>query len=128
MLLNLASLLDIATRSASVTAACHCTAKSLAGWEGWPASLREDQFKKIGTLVEQAKEESTIDEYHPDGTSFWSLNAPIAPGFYPYNRCDVWECVSCSRTYLRYNDDGAYHSESRIRALDPLLIVDRLHR
>jgi hypothetical protein len=126
MLLNLASLLAIATRSASVTAACNCTTKPLIGWEGWPASLREDQFKKIGSLIKQTKEESTIDEYHPNGTSYWSLSAPIALEFYPYNRCGVWECIRCSRTYLRYNDDGAYHSERRIRALDPLLIVDPL--
>jgi hypothetical protein len=124
MALSLASLLDIATRSAAVSGACNCTTKSLAGWEGWPASLREDQFQKVGSLINATKEESTIDEYHPNGTSFWSPDAPIAPHYYPYNQCDVWECVKCSRVYLRYNDDGAYHSESRVRALDPALIVD----
>lgn len=124
MAMNLASLQEMAVRSAAVKDACNCTMKSLTGWEGWPASLREDQFRKVGSLIKEAKEDSTIDEYHPNGTSFWSLDAPIAPLYYPYNRCDVWECLKCSRLYLRYNDDGAYHSESRIRALDPGLIVD----
>jgi hypothetical protein len=124
MVLNVASLLALAARSAAVSDACNCTTKSLVGWEGWPASLREDQFQKIGSLVEAAKEDSTLDEYHPNGTSFWSPEAPIAARYYPYNRCDLWECLKCSRVYLHYNDDGAYHSESRVRALDPLLIVD----
>lgn len=124
MPLSTQSLLEFALHSAAVREACNCTTKSLRGWEGWPASLREAQFRKIGSLVEAAKEDSTIEEYHPHGTSFWSLDAPIAPRFYPYNRCDVWECEKCGRAYLRYNDDGAYHSESRIRLLDPTLIVD----
>lgn len=124
MALRRASLLEFAIRSAAVTEACHCNTKSLRGWEGWPAWLREEQFRKVGSLIEAAKEESTLEEYHPDGTSFWSTDAPIAPHYYPYNRCGVWECDKCHRVYLRYNDDGAYHSESRIRMLDPTLIVN----
>ncbi|BBP76341.1 hypothetical protein CCU68_05075 [Pseudomonas gingeri NCPPB 3146 = LMG 5327] len=123
-LLGLPSLRDIAQRSASISKTCQCIAKSLAGWEGWPVSLREAQLRQIGSLAELAEEEATLDEYHPDGTSYWSVNAPIAPLYYPYNQCGVWECLECGRAYLRYNDDGAYHSESRIRSLDPLLIVD----
>ncbi|HXR02827.1 MAG TPA: hypothetical protein VN798_20855, partial [Pseudomonas sp.] len=65
-----------------------------------------------------------LDEYHPQGSSYWSLNAPIAPQFFPYNRCRVWECVTCSRIFLRYAEAGAYHIEQRIRSLDPALIVD----
>lgn len=123
LLLDLPSLRAIAQRSAAVNKPCSCISKPLNGWEGWPVSLRETQLKQIGTLVEVAREEATLDEYHPDGTSYWSVDAPIAPHFYPYNLCGVWECLECGRAYLRYNDDGAYHSESRIRSLDPALIV-----
>lgn len=123
-LLDLPALLAIAQRSAAVRQTCSCINKPLAGWEGWPVSLREAQLEQAGTLAALPREEATLDEYHPDGTSYWSVDAPIAPAFYPYNLCGVWLCRECGRAYLRYNDDGAYHSESRIRALDPLLVVD----
>lgn len=123
-LLDLPALLAIARRSAAVSQACNCISKPLAGWEGWPVTLREAQLEQLGTLAALPREEATLDEYHPDGTSYWSVAAPIAPAFYPYNLCGVWACRECGRAYLRYNDDGAYHSESRIRALDPELISD----
>lgn len=122
-LLDLPALRAIARRSAAVSKACNCIAKPLNGWEGWPVSLREAQLTQVGTLVEVAQEEATLDEYHPEGTSYWAVDAPIALGFYPYNLCGVWACAECGRAYLRYNDAGAYHSESRIRGLDPALIV-----
>lgn len=127
-LLNFASLLPLAHRSAAVQRPCSCIAKPLNGWEGWPVTLREAQLRQIGTLAEFEEEDATLDEYHPNGTYYWSPDAPIAPLYYPYNQCGVWECLECQRVYLRYNDDGAYHSESRIRGVDPELLVDAKHR
>lgn len=34
---------------------------------------------RLGTLSRYAPEESTLDEYHPGGTNYWSSNAPVAP-------------------------------------------------
>lgn len=118
----------LAQRSAAVQQPCNCCASLPLGWAGWPIGLREEHLRCIGTLAEFDEEEATLDEYHPGGTYYWSSDAPIAPRYYPYNQCGVWECVQCSRVFLRYNDDGAYHSEARLRRLTPELIVDAPHR
>jgi hypothetical protein len=122
--LALPELLHLAQRSSAVTAPCSCIGKSLVGWEGMPVSLKESQLRKVASLVAAEEEDLTLDEYHPHGTHYWSPDAPIAPQFFPYNRCGVWECVLCNRHFLRYAEAGAYHIEQRIRALDPALIVD----
>lgn len=123
-LLSLSELTALALRSQTVTQACSCTQKSLAGWESTPISLPDEQLLDIGTLIYAEEEALTLDEYHPDGTYYWSVEAPIAPRYFPYNRCKVGECVICGRCYLRYEESGAYHVERRIRNLDPSLIVD----
>ena len=56
--------------------------------------------------------------------SYESEDAPIAPRYYPYNRCTVSRCMNCGRNYLRYNEAGGYFTELRIRALQPGLLVD----
>jgi len=122
--LDFPELMRLARLSAAVKKHCSCTPKSLAGWENMPMSLKEEQLREIATLVFAEEEELTLDEYHPNGTYFWSDDAPIAPKFYPYNRCGVWECVLCGRCFLRYTEAGAYYAENRIRILDPALIVD----
>lgn len=122
--LALSELLRFAHHSNAVTQPCSCIPKSFAGWEGMPVSLKQSQLREVGSLIAAEEEDLTLDEHHPAGTSYWSVEAPIAPQFYPYNRCRVWECVLCGRVYLRYAEAGAYHLEQRIRSLDPALIVD----
>ena len=53
-----------------------------------------------------------------------SLSAPVAPAFFPYNRCDVWHCSRCDRHLLRYTEFGGYNVDPRVRELDPGKIVD----
>ncbi|WP_263261738.1 hypothetical protein [Pseudomonas sp. RIT-PI-S] len=125
-LLSAAALLEIAQHCATIELPCNCSALP-PGWAGWPVSLRENQLVQIGTLAQFEEEDATLDEFHPDGTYYWSPGAPIAPRFYPYNQCGLWQCNRCQRAFLRYNDDGAYHSEARIRRLSPELIVDAGH-
>lgn len=127
-LFTYAQLLSLAQRSAHVGQACNCSAALALGWSGWPIGLKEAQLQPVGTLAEFDEEEATLDEYHPAGTYYWSTNAPIAPRYYPYNQCGLWACSLCQRVFLRYNDDGAYHSEARIRRLTPELLVDAAHR
>jgi len=122
--LTYAHLLQVARRSSAVTQPCACLAKSFAGWEGLPVSIKERQLREIGSLIAAEEEDLTLNEYHPGGTSYWSEKAPISPQFFPYNRCKVCECVDCGRVYLRYAEAGAYHIEQRIRSLDPALMVD----
>jgi hypothetical protein len=69
-------------------------------------------------------EDPTLAEYHPGGTNAWSADAPIAPAYFPYNRCDAWLCVQCGRPFLRYTEFGGYYMEERIRELDARLVTD----
>jgi len=69
-------------------------------------------------------DEATVAEFHPEGTDYWAPQAPIAPRYFPFNRCDAWECSVCSRVYLRYTEGGGYFVDQRIRALTHAALVD----
>ena len=112
-----------ASRSQAVTETCACTATEQAdGWQSQPLSLPEAQLREIGTLIEAHDEEATFSEYHPGGTRYWSPDAPIAPRYFPYNRCTIWECTVCTRCFLRYTEGGGYFVDRRIRALNASLL------
>jgi hypothetical protein len=96
----------------------------LAAWQALPLSLELERFEDIGTLLDDPYEEPTFAEFHPAGTHYNDADAPIAPRYYPFNRCTVARCTLCSRIYLRYNEAGGYFTELRIRALQPDLLVD----
>jgi hypothetical protein len=100
-----------------------CAVIQAPGWESVPGSLDRSQLRKVGTLRQRGVEDPTLDEFHPRGTHAWSPQAPIAPAFFPYNRCDVWQCVRCARPFLRYTEYGGYYVEERIRELRPELLA-----
>jgi len=100
-----------------------CAAVRAPGWEALPVSLDRDRLRKVATLRRAEVEEPTLEEHHPHGTHGWSPDAPIAPAFFPYNRCDVWQCVQCGRAFLRYTEYGGYYMEERIRELRADLVV-----
>ncbi|NWD07932.1 hypothetical protein [Pseudomonas gingeri] len=126
-LIDAQTLLDLAVKSSAITAECLCLQRNLEGWSSWPVGYREEAFVELGTLAKYPAEEAVIDEYHPEGTTYWSPSAPIAPLYYPYNQCTVWSCGACKRIYIRHNDDGAYHVERRIRFVRPALVIDAPH-
>jgi len=123
--LDTAALIELA-RNAEQTdvPACNCTKTPLDGWQSQPLSLDERQLELIGTLVPEDEAEPTFSEYLPGDVSYWSENAPIAPRYFPYNRCSVWRCSLCGRMYLRYTEGGGYFVDQRIRALKARLIED----
>jgi hypothetical protein len=123
-ILDFATLTRLAQASAAVTAPCSCIKVSLAAWHALPLTLELDRFEDAGTLLLDPYSEPTFAEYHPAGTHYDSEDAPIAPRFYPFNRCNVARCMQCGRHYLRYNEAGGYFTELRIRALQPGLLVD----
>ncbi|HSV35431.1 MAG TPA: hypothetical protein VLI46_07730, partial [Ramlibacter sp.] len=88
-----------------------------------PGGFERGKLRRIGTLRREGDDDPTPQEYLPAGTSTWSANAPIAPAFAPYNRCEVWECVACARAFLRYTEYGGYYQEERIRELNADLVV-----
>lgn len=119
------TLLELARKAQTqATAPCACTRTPLDGWQSQPLSLDETQFEEIGTLRPEDDPEPTFSEYLPKPTNYWSAEAPIAPHYFPYNRCTLWECSSCGRLYLRYTEGGGYFVDRRIRALNAALIED----
>lgn len=123
--LNAASFLELA-RAAQLRAVgpCSCIRTPLDGWQSQPLSLDESQFEEIGTLLQDDDPEPTYSEYLPGKTTYWAADAPIAPRYFPYNRCGVWECSTCGRLYLRYVEGGGYFVDRRIRAVRAALIED----
>ncbi|MGY6153555.1 hypothetical protein [Paraburkholderia graminis] len=123
--LNAAMLLELA-RAAEVRASapCPCMKTPLDGWQSQPLSLDETQFGEIGTLSTEDYIEPTFSEYLPGKTTYWSVDAPIAPRYFPYNRCAVWECKLCGRLYLHYTEGGGYFVDRRIRAVKAGLVED----
>ncbi len=98
---------------------CSCALGACAGWESlaeyrWEAA----QMTQVATLRDPAIDEPTLEEFHPEGTRYDAPQAPVAPAFFPYNRCDVWHCSRCDRHLLRYTEFGGYNVDPRVRALD----------
>ncbi|MGV3492815.1 MAG: hypothetical protein ACO1OY_03015 [Ramlibacter sp.] len=101
-----------------------CAPLRAPGWEALSATFDARTLRKVGTLRRADEEEPTLEEHHPGGTNAWSPDAPIAPAFFPYNRCDVWQCARCGRAFLRYTEYGGYYVEERVRPLQAALVVD----
>ena len=97
------------------------------GWESvaetrWPINA----MQQVGTLQDPETPhgmELTFEEFHPEGTRYDSANAPVAPSFFPYNRCDVFACGTCHRTLLKYTEYGGYYVDPRVRVLQAEHIV-----
>jgi hypothetical protein len=115
---------ELAQSSARVTRACACAIDSFREWTRIPVEFPQAQMRTLGTLLDDPCVEPTYAEYHRHGSSYWSADAPIAPRYFPYNRCMVLQCTVCGRSCLSYVEAGGYYVEPRIRALDRALLVD----
>lgn len=101
-----------------------CRALVCPGWDSLPVTFDAASLQCVGTLRREEAEGATLLEHHPRGTHAWSADAPIAPAFFPYNRCDVWTCQACARPFLRYTEYGGYYEDARIRELNAGLLDD----
>lgn len=124
MCLDLHEILRTAQEAIVSAKKCSCIACPCQGWESLPIVFPVSQLIKLGELGSSSKEEPSVMEYHPEGTHYWSPNAPIALRFFPYNRCSIWQCTQCGRCYLRYTEHGGYYIDHRIRMLNPELVID----
>ena len=104
------------------SACATCAVLVCPGWESVPGSFDTSTLRRVGTLRDPGEAEPTLEEYHPRGTHGWSADAPIAPAFFPYNRCDVWQCPACARAFLRYTEYGGYYQDERVRELSADLL------
>ena len=110
---------------------CVCALKACLCWESvgderWPAQ----QMRKAGTLrpeLPEGQTELTFEEFHPRGTRYASADAPVAPAYFPFNRCDVYSCSRCQCAVLRYTEYGGYYVDHRVRLVDAQLVVDPQH-
>lgn len=122
-LLTANELRSIAIKGGKHPKCSNCADLSCAGWETMPSSFNQNDLELVGTL--KSGNEELWDEYHPNGTQIWSPDAPIAPYFHPYNKCDVHVCKVCATSYLRYTEFGGYYVDQRIREVNPNLITDQ---
>lgn len=122
-LLTAEELRSLATKGGKNQKCPNCADLSCAGWETMPSSFNQNDLELVGTL--KSGNEELWDEYHPKGTQIWSADAPIAPHFHPYNKCDVYACKKCATSYLRYTEFGGYYVDQRIREVSPNLITDQ---
>jgi len=121
-LLNSAQLLALAKTINSKHPCPSCAPLVCPGWESLPSVFNPNSLKLIGTLRVEGTDD-TWDEFHPKGTQIWSADAPIAVGFHPYNKCQIYQCADCTRLFLRYTEYGGYYVDERIRELNPDLIA-----
>ncbi len=122
--LSAADLVSLADAARTATPCDACRALVCPGWEAMPAGLARDALERVGTLRDPAIDEPTVAEHHSHGTHAWSADAPIAPAWFPYNRCDAWRCTRCARAFLRYTEYGGYYTEERVREIAARLVVD----
>ncbi len=116
-----------ALAQAQLSRSCTCAMGACTGWESvpgerWPAA----QVSRVGSLraSDSFGPEPTYEEFHPHKTRYDSPDAPIAPAFFPYNRCDVFTCGQCDRVLLKYTEYGGYYIDDRVRAVQADLVTD----
>lgn len=119
-LLTAQDLFDLASQEKD-PACPNCAAHDFSCWETILSTFNRESLKCVGTLNDPNTDD-IWDEYHPNGTTMWSNNAPIAVKFHPYARSDVHQCQICQKVYLRYTEYGGYYVDERIRVVKPELI------
>lgn len=117
-------ILSLAQASAAITEPCACAGRVIRGWESLPITFPEQFLDKVGMVCARSDHDLTVEEFHPDGTNYWSDTAPISLAHFPANRCEVARCRVCARCYLRYTEFGGYYVDRRIRSLQPELISE----
>jgi len=123
VVLNTEDIDRVARLHGDATACEHCAAFASRGWEAFPSTTSDKSLEKTGVTWDPEQAEPTVEEFHEAGSSLWSPRAPIALHFHPYNRCELWQCRSCRKPYLRYTEYGGYYEEKRIRELRPELVT-----
>lgn len=103
--------------------ACVCKGLQTQSWESFTEERWPSEMNLLGTLRAAEDDEPTFEEFHPRGTRYESVDAPIAVEWFPFNRCDVYACAVCSSIFLRYTEFGGYYVDHRVRMVNPQLVV-----
>lgn len=96
-------------------------------FEGWD-KLTSEMETELDTLGEHNDADKFINqngytEYHPNGTNYWSKDAPIALAYYPYHESVIRRCKTCKAVFLTYTEYGGHAPQNRCRWVQGKLIV-----
>lgn len=101
-----------------------CHKDNFAGWETLTKEM-ESSLELCGEF-EQAEKyigQNGYTEYHPNGTNYWSKDAPIALAFYPYHESLIRKCKSCDAIFLTYIEHSGHAPHNRCRWVQKDLLV-----
>lgn len=125
--LTVAQLRTFADQAATQPRCADCAVLSQPAWESVSGATAIAQLDPVGPLG-TPDIAHRLAEFHPQGTTLWSPEAPVAPGWHPYNQSTLWRCRHCAGVFLRYTEYGGYYQDERIRPLRGDLIVEAEYR
>ncbi len=121
--LTAAQLRALAEQAATRPRCNDCTVLARPAWESVSGATTITQLDPVGPLG-TPETAHRLAEFHPQATTLWSPDAPIALGWHPYNQSTLWRCRHCAGLFLRYTEYGGYYQDERIRPLQAALIVE----
>lgn len=100
-----------------------CEKYSFQNWE----NIDTECDQQLGTLgefegAEEFINKNSYNEYHPNGTNYWSKTAPIALQYYPYHESQIRACPVCGAIFLSYVEYSGHASQKRLRWVKKELI------
>ncbi|MGB3622338.1 MAG: hypothetical protein WBA20_13395 [Ketobacter sp.] len=101
-----------------------CNKQDYKGWGKFTKDL-ESELNHCGEFeaAEKYINKNDYTEYHPNGTNYWSKDAPIALAFYPYHESQIRTCDSCKAVFLTYIEYSGHAPQNRCRWVQPDLLV-----
>ena len=84
-----------------------------------------DRLELIGEIANNEKnvKNNGYKEYHPNGTNYWSENAPVALAFYPYHESKVLRCPDCYSVFLHYVEYQGHAPQKRVRWINKKVVI-----
>jgi len=107
----------------------NCTKELYVSWGN--ISKEMDQALDVIGIFQNSDyyiEKNGYTEFHPEGTNYWSENAPIAIAYYPYHESKIRVCKKCSTVFLNYTDYAGHAPQNRIRQVrKDIIALDGFH-
>lgn len=105
------------------TSCDHCQKTSFKGWESFTKEM-ESKLQLLGDFKDSETyiSKNGYNEYHPNGTNYWSKDAPIALAFCPYHESQIRTCESCKAVFLTYTECSGHAPQNRCRWVQSSLI------